>query len=184
MELIVHLQDLKEGTVRLIIDHPPEFFELEDREFEFPAPVQGEVLFRKVGKNILARGWLKTTVKTVCVRCLEDVHLEINAKVELTYSNDPKYKEQPIDIDPMADIVYFFEGELIEPKEQLRELIMAELPFLPLCKPDCKGLCPFCGINLNQESCNCQIEKKREMDEAIHEWKAVLKRIRAQQLNG
>jgi uncharacterized protein len=41
----------------------------------------------------------------------------------------------------------------------LREVIMAELPELPLCRPDCRGLCPGCGVNLNREACRCPASK-------------------------
>jgi DUF177 domain-containing protein len=36
----------------------------------------------------------------------------------------------------------------------LREYAVLEIPISPLCKPDCKGLCPICGNNLNECTCN------------------------------
>ena len=60
MSLIVHIQDLKEHPVTLEINHPPEFFELEDKEFTFKDRVVGNVTFTLVQRNILASGWLET----------------------------------------------------------------------------------------------------------------------------
>jgi len=41
----------------------------------------------------------------------------------------------------------------------LREQAWVALPMKPLCRPDCKGLCPQCGANLNLESCTCESVK-------------------------
>jgi uncharacterized protein len=42
--------------------------------------------------------------------------------------------------------------------QDIREEIILEYPLNPLCKADCKGLCPRCGKNLNQELCNCNLK--------------------------
>lgn len=179
MSLIVHLQDLKEHPVILEINHSPGFFELEDKEFTFKDRVVGNVTFTLVQKNILATGWIETKAYTSCVRCLEEIQVSLHADVQLTYSNDTRWREQPVEIDPMAEIINYFEGEIIEPKNELRELIMLELPFLPLCKPDCKGLCPQCGANLNYEQCSCQTRQPEEDISLLPEWKKVLRQIRS-----
>src|ERR687885_9624 len=46
--------------------------------------------------------------------------------------------------------------------DAMREYALLEVPMLPLCKPDCKGLCPECGTNLNDETCDCQIDQDDE----------------------
>jgi uncharacterized protein len=42
----------------------------------------------------------------------------------------------------------------------VREAVMLELPIAPVCREDCKGLCPTCGVNRNDTSCNCDNEVK------------------------
>ncbi|MCD6385653.1 DUF177 domain-containing protein [Candidatus Sumerlaeota bacterium] len=179
MSLIVHIQDLKEHPVTLEINHPPGFFELEDKEFTFKDRVVGNVTFTLVQRNILASGWLETKAYTSCVRCLEEILVPLHAEVSLTYSNDTRWLEHSVEIDPMAEIVNYFDGEIIEPKNEFRELIMLELPFLPLCKPDCKGLCPQCGANLNKEQCHCLQTQQQKKASFTPEWKEVLRHIRA-----
>jgi uncharacterized protein len=39
-----------------------------------------------------------------------------------------------------------------------REYILLEIPISPLCRPDCKGLCPICGNNLNEDTCHHEEE--------------------------
>lgn len=41
----------------------------------------------------------------------------------------------------------------------VRDEIMSEHPIRILCRPDCRGLCPFCGANLNEEQCDCKAEE-------------------------
>ena len=175
MSLIVQLRDLWEQPVVLTIDHSPQFFDLKDEDFEFTDRIQGEVVFTLVQKNVLAQGWLKTRAYGRCVRCLERIAVDINARVELVYSNDPKLKEDVLEFDPLEEIIYYFDNEIIEPKEQFRELIMLELPFLPICSESCKGLCPVCGRNRNTEPCLCKIDEA--MTEKSTGWKQALKRI-------
>jgi uncharacterized protein len=69
-------------------------------------------------------------------------------------------------------------GEDIELDEAFRELILSELPDRPLCDPECKGLCPGCGVNLNTESCRCTAEVRMvRQEEQLPEWKRVLKKF-------
>ena len=46
--------------------------------------------------------------------------------------------------------------DVIDLTEMIRDNIVAAQPIQNLCKPDCKGLCPKCGVNLNDSSCNCE----------------------------
>lgn len=177
MSLIVQIRDLKEYPVVLEINHSPAFFELEDDEYSFKENVSGEVTFTLVENTVLSRGWLRTKVHTHCVRCLEEFVVNLDVKVELTYSNDPKLLEVPGEFDALADIINYFDGEIIEPKNELRELIMLELPPLPLCREDCKGLCPNCGANLNKEQCKCP-SAEREESKPLADWKVALRQIK------
>ena len=41
----------------------------------------------------------------------------------------------------------------------IREAVLLELPYAPVCREDCKGLCPVCGVDRNRESCSCNTER-------------------------
>jgi len=49
----------------------------------------------------------------------------------------------------------FYDGEVIDLDAIIQHQIILAIPFYPLCREDCKGLCPHCGINKNQETCQC-----------------------------
>jgi uncharacterized protein len=46
-------------------------------------------------------------------------------------------------------------GDQLDLRSVARELVLLDAPSTPLCRPDCAGLCPTCGINLNDGSCSC-----------------------------
>jgi len=174
----IHLQDLKENDVQLLLDHSSVFFDLKDEEYMFNEPVKGEITFKLVGKNVLASGWIETRARVACVRCLEEFDLTLHAKVDLIYSNDEKLIEPTSEFDPETEILTYFEGETIDPRNELRELLMLELPFLPKCSPSCKGLCPYCGGNLNRNECTCKKKKEEEENIPKHDWKKQLQQIK------
>jgi len=59
------------------------------------------------------------------------------------------------EVDEAALEVAFYEGEAIDLGQLLREQFYLALPMKPLCRPDCRGLCPTCGANRNAASCGC-----------------------------
>ena len=50
--------------------------------------------------------------------------------------------------------IAFYSGDFIEVSDIIREQILLGLPMKPMCREDCKGLCPYCGKNRNLEACN------------------------------
>jgi uncharacterized protein len=50
----------------------------------------------------------------------------------------------------------FYQGEEIEPLEFVKEQLLISIPMVPVHAPDCKGLCPVCGSDLNQHDCGCR----------------------------
>jgi uncharacterized protein len=82
-----------------------------------------------------------------------DLHLEY---VE---GEDPYAKIENVELTAHdADKVYY-RGPQIDLAVGIREAIMLSQPIMQLCKEDCQGLCPVCGINLNSQSCSCKKEK-------------------------
>lgn len=172
----VELKDLRESAVDLDVNASPASLDLTDPDFRFEEPVTGRVNFRLVGDRVLAKGNVRTDALGQCVRCLADVRMPIEAKVDAVYENDPELlKPERKAFGTDEQIVTYFDGEAIHPEPELRESLMLELPTLPLCKEDCKGLCPTCGANLNEGPCKCG-----EKQEGGGEWKAALKNLKLQ----
>jgi len=104
--------------------------------FRCPVKVRAEVSRITNAVSVFAR--LNAKLETSCSRCLKDFQIYLEKNIELNYPVDNS--EPTIDLDP-----------------DIREEIILDYPLKPLCKPDCKGLCPRCGQNLNEGGCTCGI---------------------------
>lgn len=109
-------------------------------------------------EGVLIRGGITGKVALPCNRCTEDAVVAIDQKVD---AYEPFPAENPDDEDAFevdAEILRFAaNGQGIE--MNLAALAWEEfslaLPMKPLCAPNCKGLCPVCGVNKNTASCAC-----------------------------
>ena len=63
-------------------------------------------------------------------------------------------------------VVAFYDKDRIDLGEIVREQILLEVPLRRLCREDCRGLCPSCGVNRNTEACDCQ-PRSRSADERL-----------------
>ena len=108
--------------------------------------VEGEYLC--AGDNrISLKARVSAQADTRCSRCLEPVRIPVNAEVDAIFDRQP---------DPEDPDLYSFEASTVELTDPVRDALVLELPMRVLCSPECKGLCPVCGINLNKDTCTCQ----------------------------
>ncbi len=119
-----------------------------------PAKVSGRI--RRNGNEIELRGELHAMVEAPCSRCLQPVELPIHADfVErfvpaVSWRAEAQHELQEQDLNLAA-----FDGEAIEIDDLVREEILLAMPAQVLCREDCKGLCPSCGIDRNTSNCRC-----------------------------
>lgn len=110
----------------------------------------------KVIKDIRLRGKLFAGFEVNCARCLEPVAQDVARDFELLYrplGADAGRDELSV-TDAEAEIGYY-QGEGLLLEDVLREQVLLTLPVKVTCSEDCKGLCPQCGMNLNQRQCSC-----------------------------
>lgn len=100
--------------------------------------------------GILVSGNVRTRWDGECRRCLEAASGEIIVSLRELFEREGKIAEE-------SDVgdTYHFSGEVIDLREMVKDQVLLELPLAPLCKADCKGLCPSCGTDLNFELCAC-----------------------------
>ncbi len=111
----------------------------------------------QVIQDIRLRGKLTARLEMNCARCLEPVRRDVARDFELLYrplGADAGRDELSV-TDAEAEIGYY-EGEGILLEDVLREQVLLALPLKVVCREECKGLCPHCGKNLNQEQCSCE----------------------------
>ena len=107
-------------------------------------------------QDIRLRGEAATSLELSCARCLDPVIQDVKRDFELLYRplGTDAGKDELSVTDAEAEIGYYQGGGLLL-EDVLREQVLLALPLKVTCKEDCKGLCPQCGRNLNQEQCSC-----------------------------
>jgi uncharacterized protein len=117
------------------------------------------------GAHVFANGTFKGHVHVACSRCVGVARLEIDDPVRVTFL--PKHEipdqEEPAEADDEgAEVneddldVFPYEGEHIDLEPLFREEFVLAIPYAPLCREDCKGLCPQCGTDLKSGTCSCE----------------------------
>lgn len=113
---------------------------------------------REVIQDIRLRGRLSAGLELQCARCLEPVGQNVDRKFELLYrplGTDAGRDELSV-TDAEAEIGYY-QGQGVLLEDVVREQVLLALPLRAICRENCKGLCPQCGKNLNQEQCTCTV---------------------------
>lgn len=110
-------------------------------ELVTPVKVCGEVFLTDAHSAFL-QGEVAFTLKGECTRCLEPAENEIIAK----------FNEQ---VEQNNQEGYSLVNDKIDLSQIVDDAILTNLPISFLCKEDCKGICPSCGANLNDEQCKC-----------------------------
>lgn len=113
----------------------------------YTVAVEGNYWFD--GNHMVVHGTIHTKGMYTCSRCLTPVSVDRNATLSEVYGTEA---ELPDDVLP-------YNGEYIDLTETIRETLILSEPMKVLCRPDCKGLCPQCGANLNEGPCSCPTDR-------------------------
>jgi DUF177 domain-containing protein len=88
-------------------------------------------------------------VRSVCRRCLEEFVTPVDQAVEVIFSTDPELQEDP-SVYPLTEPL-----AQVDLRPAVREELALAVDAFPLCREDCRGLCPRCGADLNRGPCQC-----------------------------
>ena len=137
MKLRVHeIQDA--GVLDMTATLPAELFSLDLPDHPTLAePVKIELHGQAFDEEVLILGKVSAKLRFTCSRCLEPFITPLSAGFELHVPLSQTF----------ADIL-----------EEVRQVLLLNLPPKPLCRAECRGLCPRCGKNQNQELCSCSAE--------------------------
>jgi uncharacterized protein len=105
------------------------------------APIDLDLRLESVVEGVLVTGTATVPLRGECVRCLGEIsdELEVDVQELFTYAESEASEEEASRL----------QGELIDLEPVLRDQVVLDLPFQPVCSPDCAGLCVTCGANLN-----------------------------------
>ena len=129
-------------------------------ECEFAAPIGTIVRVLRINDMVEIEGDIETSVRLPCSRCLQPFETLLKSHFAFTYmhrATDVIEDSEPQEIELSSEnmgIVYY-QSEKINLKDTIQEQVVMEFPLRALCKHDCKGLCPKCGVDLNANLCDC-----------------------------
>lgn len=134
--------------------------------YSFTSSVSGEILLKRNGTKILITGELHFTLNLQCSRCFENFTAPFNVEIHSIFYPLEEYTfrlSEHLQLKSAEMDIEFYRKGVIEVDDIISEHVILNLPLYPVCKPDCKGICPGCGKNLNYESCSCSayVEESR-----------------------
>ena len=117
--------------------------------------VSGKI--RRSGGRLHVNGQLEAKVQVECDRCLKAVDLPVDSKFKVEYITPEDYQaQQAVELAEEDMDFGVFDGDVIDVDELVVEELTLAVPAHVLCKDNCKGICPACGIDRNQLDCGCE----------------------------
>jgi len=121
------------------------------------SPVRGEITLTRTDRGVLVQGRLKSEIRLTCSRCLAQSLLPINFDIAEEYFPTKDIQSgaaMPVPEGPGSFTID--EHHVIDLTEAIRQYAEMKIPMKPLCRDSCAGICPSCGRNLNDSTCDCR----------------------------
>ena len=128
------------------------------RNFEFDEPavqlgddldvtdLRGAIQLTRTGEGLYAHGSLEASITLECVRCLVLYQQTLRLELNDLFTYPAKREDDPL--------LIILENGILDLSPIVREYFLLDIPIQPLCRKDCRGLCPVCGESLNENNCN------------------------------
>ena len=151
----IDLRRIQEGTHPLVLDGNGGSLTVDAETGRVLSGFRFEGEISSERKDHRVRGSLTGTLETACDRCLTRIDREVRAELDVRVV----VGDEPVrDAGESSDVVIHVASEttVLDLADSLRAAVLLEVPIKNLCRDDCRGICPRCGVNRNRESCDCQ----------------------------
>ncbi len=118
------------------------------------SPVRINVKLERTGQRVLAKGLISTKFRLTCSRCLNEFDQPIAESLFMVFSPLMQAEETTEENTGRMNEEYY-KGEEIDIWPVIKENLFLSIPIKPVCRDNCRGLCPKCGQNLNSGECGC-----------------------------
>jgi uncharacterized protein len=154
--MIIELDRLEKGNEKFDLLIKPEDVDLEREDVE----IKGDISLRGEAERHIAqtdiKGVIAFAADVECTRCLKPVPSSFLFDFEVSYVTPENFsgerEKELLESELATDVS---ESGRIDLNDVVREQILLNLPEQTLCKDECKGICPECGVDRNIEDCNC-----------------------------
>ncbi|MDL1970118.1 MAG: DUF177 domain-containing protein [Candidatus Desulfofervidaceae bacterium] len=170
--MIIKVEDIPQEGLNIDFHKQEKWWKLEkEKDFlgvDLATPLTANIKLTPMQEKVHVTGEIHGKLKLFCARCLEQFDYPLEIKINFMLV--PKWQAPRSEIfrlkkDDME--IEFFDGVEVDIDQVVSEQIFLNIPIKPLCRPDCAGLCPYCGINLNKGKCQCKRPKYSPFYEAL-----------------
>ena len=119
---------------------------------------QGWVRVIRTHQGVLVRAKLESQVRLTCSRCVTGFACTtvITIEEESSPTIDPVTRRKTEPLGENQGEIILDDQHVLDMSEVVRQYVLTGVPIKPLCREECRGLCPECGTNLNEEKCKCK----------------------------
>lgn len=118
--------------------------------------VQARLNIQNTGLEYFCKGDVRAEVQLICARCAKEFVAELDDDVDFIIRSDAQaLTEEERETDDEEYVFYHGNDLRIDVTEQVRQALVLAVGLKPLCREDCRGLCPTCGVNWNDRTCDC-----------------------------
>lgn len=154
--MFIGVKELERHKLTFREEFAPGTIDFRTRDFRQVAPLSLELEAELAGAQIHIVGRLATRVELTCARCLQPVERELAPGFDLLYrpvATIGRDEELALKTEDLEVGFYVDDGLFLA--DVVAEQMHLALPMKVVCREDCRGLCPGCGVNLNRERCRC-----------------------------
>lgn len=154
----LELDKLEEKGGAFAHAYGPHELKLEEENLRLTEGTEVTGRAKRDGHRVRLRGKIKARAEIDCDRCLTPLDVPVETEFDVTYVPASAYaaEEETAELQEEDLSLSVFEGEAIDVDDLVREQVLLALPTRALCREDCAGLCPVCGINKNTNACQCE----------------------------
>lgn len=129
----IHVNQIPEEGLRERATYDPAALDMEREDIRLLKPFEVDAFITKAARELVVAADIRCPLHCACARCLEEFDSSVEAKALFSYAVHPT--------------------DVVDITDDVRQEIMLAYPMVPLCRPDCRGLCRVCGQNLNLTAC-------------------------------
>ncbi|MCU1328235.1 MAG: hypothetical protein JWN34_3605 [Bryobacterales bacterium] len=160
--MLLNIKEMEARKLKFAQSWQPSEFDFTDSGMNQSAPLIASGTAEMVphtGGEIRVQGKVQTVLSTECDRCLIPASYPVDAEFDLYYKPATELADagDELAINAGEAEIGFYELPGLELEDILREQVLLQIPMQRLCRPDCKGICPVCGANRNDVSCDCAV---------------------------
>jgi uncharacterized protein len=156
----INVEGISQGSRTIEEGYDARQLGIEDSGLQFKEKINVSAEVTRMGEEVYVHSVIRTNLQQQCCRCLEDFGVDVNTQFQGLFvphkkpQSDRHLAQRSRLLDDDGKVTTY-KGKVINISSDILNAIRLMIPMKPLCDATCKGLCPQCGVNKNQEKCPC-----------------------------